>query len=173
MRETLYEQANHDPLTGLFNRRYMDETLTRELQCTFREHKSLSVAMLDLDFFKKFNDTNGHEAGDEILKFIGALLIKNFRESDVACRFGGEEFLVIMGNTNISDAYKRLEEIRNEVKSGEVFFNGRLLPSITISIGVAEAPADGDTAKDLISAADIALYSAKQAGRDRVERFKK
>lgn len=171
LREALYEQAIHDPLTGLFNRRYMDETLMRELQRTVRDKKSLCVGMLDLDFFKRFNDANGHEAGDEVLKYIGALLKENFRMSDVACRFGGEEFVVVLVDSDLSTAYQRLERFRAAVKKGVVHFHDQILPSITVSIGVAEAPMHGTTVKDIIRAADEALYSAKQAGRDRVERF--
>ena len=171
LRETLYLQSVHDPLTGLFNRRYMDETLIRELQRAIREKKPLCVAMLDLDFFKHFNDTNGHEAGDEILKFIGALFKENFRESDIACRYGGEEFLVVMVNSNLSDAYERLDHIRIALKNEKIHFRDRVLPPITVSIGVAEAPRQGATVNDIIRAADEALYVAKQSGRDRVERF--
>lgn len=169
LRESLYDQSVHDPLTGLFNRRYSDETLGRELQRVIREKKTLCVAMLDLDHFKDFNDDHGHEAGDEELKYISALFKKYFRESDVVCRFGGEEFLIVLINTDISIAYQRLQHIREEIKKGEVLFNGHLLPSLTISIGVAEAPMHGTTVMDIIHAADTALYLAKKNGRDRVE----
>jgi len=166
--QKLYEQSVHDPLTGLFNRRYLDETLTRELQRSIRGHQFLCVAMVDLDFFKNFNDTNGHEAGDEVLKFIGKLLTDTFRGSDISCRFGGEEFVVVLVNTTLASAVQRLEEFRNAAKKGKVYFHNQLLPPMTLSIGIAEAPEQGMTTKDIIHAADMALYAAKQAGRDRI-----
>lgn|GEM_PF-4085274 len=169
--KALYEQSIHDSLTGLFNRRYLDETLPRELQRTIREKQSLCVAMLDLDFFKSFNDTHGHAAGDEVLKFIGDLLQDVFRGSDISCRFGGEEFLVVMINTDMTSAHSRLEQFRELVKKGKVYFHGHPLPPMTVSIGVAEAPGQGMTIKEIIHAADLALYSAKDAGRDRTSSF--
>lgn len=169
--KTLYEQSIHDSLTGLFNRRYLDETLPRELQRTIREQQSLCVAMLDLDYFKSFNDTHGHAAGDEVLKFIGDLLQDVFRGSDISCRFGGEEFLVVMINTDLTAAQIRLEQFRELVKKGKVYFHGQPLPPMTVSIGVAEAPGQGITVKEIIHAADVALYSAKEAGRDRTSSF--
>lgn len=171
LRESLYQQATHDPLTGLFNRRYLDEILARELQRIIREKKPLCVAMLDLDYFKRFNDENGHEAGDEVLKFVGALLNENFRSSDIASRFGGEEFLVVLADTDMAAAVKRMQYICETVKKGNIQFNGQFLPKITISIGIAEAPVQGASVKDIIHAADMALYAAKQSGRDRVNCF--
>lgn len=168
LRESLYQQTIHDPLTGLFNRRYMDETLTRELQHTKREKKSLCVAMLDLDHFKTFNDTYGHEAGDEILKYIGKLLHENFRGSDVSCRYGGEEFVIVMLDTDLSAASEKLTHFRQQVKNAKIYFQDQTLPSITVSIGVAEASKQGDTAITIIHSADIALYSAKRGGRDKI-----
>lgn len=167
LRESLYDASIHDPLTTLFNRRYLDETLTRELHRVIREKKVLCVAMLDLDHFKIFNDENGHEAGDAVLQEIGTILKEHFREYDIACRFGGEEFLIVLVNSDISAAYLKLESIREIIKKKEVYYKGKLLPSITISIGVAEAPTQGTTIKDIISAADEALYYAKKSGRDR------
>jgi diguanylate cyclase (GGDEF)-like protein len=125
--------------------------------------------MLDLDHFKRFNDTHGHDAGDEILKYIGKLLQDTFRGSDISCRFGGEEFTVVLVNTDISDAEARLETFRETVKNGKIYFQDKLLPHITVSIGLAEAPRQGMTSTEIIHAADIALYSAKDAGRDVVK----
>jgi diguanylate cyclase (GGDEF)-like protein len=164
----LYEQSTHDALTGLFNRRYLDEALVRELQRVIREKQSVCIAMLDLDHFKTFNDTHGHAAGDEVLKFIAKLMKSTFRGSDICCRFGGEEFTVVMINTRTNPALFRLEQFRDLVKTGEVFFQEKLLPPISVSIGVAEAPRQGSTASEIIHAADTALYSAKNTGRDRV-----
>jgi len=170
-REILNEQSIHDSLTKLFNRRYLDATLPRDLSRVMREKKHLCVGMLDIDFFKRFNDTSGHEAGDEVLKTIGKLLNDGFRGSDIACRFGGEEFILVLINSDLKSALPRLEEIREKIKNVRLFFRETPLPQITISIGVAEAPVHGKTSEDIIRAADRALYQAKHAGRDRVEIF--
>jgi diguanylate cyclase (GGDEF)-like protein len=172
LRESLYYQSTHDTLTGLFNRRYIDEALARELRRVEREKNSLCVAMFDLDHFKAFNDTNGHEAGDEVLAFIGRLFKENFRGSDITCRFGGEEFLVVLVNSKLSDAAMRLQSFCDTVKKERIIFHGKALPAMTISIGVAEAPKHGVTAKEIVRAADEALYCAKKNGRDRVEVFR-
>lgn len=171
LRQTLYDQSIHDPLTGLYNRRYLDTTLPIELKRTIHEKNSLCVAMFDLDHFKNFNDNNGHEAGDEVLKFVSTLLSTNFRDDDIACRFGGEEFLVVMKNTRLSLAFQRLLDIAEIIKNGKVYFNGQQLPQITVSIGVAEAPMHGDTLVEIIQAADEALYTAKKNGRNKVESY--
>lgn len=169
LKEAFREQSIRDKLTGLYNRRYLDETLPRELQRMKRENNTLSFIMLDLDHFKKFNDDYGHEAGDEVLKFIGNLLLNNFRGGDIACRFGGEEFAVILLGIDLNHAIKRMENICKKVRETKLFFQQRLLPAITVSIGIAQAPKDGSLAEDLIRAADEALYCAKQGGRDRIE----
>lgn len=168
LRELLRELSIHDPLTGLFNRRYLDETLPHILQYALRNKRKFCLAMLDLDFFKQFNDTCGHEAGDELLKFIGKFLQQNFRGSDIACRFGGEEFLVTLLDSNLDSTIKKMEYIRNGIKNTQLFFQGKALPHITISIGIAASPDHATTEEGLILAADQALYSAKQSGRDRV-----
>lgn len=169
MFQKLQEQSIHDPLTQLFNRRYLDEALSHELKQIFRDKNSLCVAMLDLDYFKKFNDSYGHEAGDIVLKFIGTYLNNTHRGNDIACRFGGEEFVLVFPNTDINKILPRLEQIRTDIKNRKIEYNQTILPPITISIGVAEAPKHGTTADDIIRAADKALYAAKEAGRDRVE----
>jgi diguanylate cyclase (GGDEF)-like protein len=168
LRETLYEQSIQDPLTGLYNRRYLDETLARDLQRAKREHKPLCVAMLDLDNFKEFNDHYGHDAGDEVLKYVSTILLNHFRGTDMSCRYGGEEFLLVMINMNMSSSLLKLEQIKNIIKNGEIHFRENILPPITVSIGVAEAPRQGMTVREIIHAADMALYSAKQAGKDRI-----
>lgn len=170
--ELLEDQSIHDPLTGLYNRRYLNESLPHELERIERNKGKLCIAMLDLDLFKNFNDLYGHEAGDEVLKFIGLTLKNKFRGSDVACRFGGEEFLIIIADVDITHAFPRLEDIRNAIKNSKVFYQNLQLPAVTISIGVAEAPRDGRVQDDIISAADQALYVAKKSGRDRVEIFR-
>ena len=135
------------------------------------EKSHLCVCMLDVDYFKGFNDTNGHDAGDEVLKFIGALLKENFRGNDIACRFGGDEFLLVLVEADVYTAFPRMNIIREELKSAKLSSQGSSLPQVTISIGIAQAPDHGSTSREIIRAADRALYQAKQAGRDCVEIF--
>ena len=170
LHETLYAQAIHDSLTGLYNRRHIDAILPKALQQIIHEKRYLCVVMIDLDYFKMFNDANGHEAGDLVLKVIGSLLQNNVRSGDIVCRYGGEEFLIILNDADLMSASSRLELIREAVKRKKCF-EGRLLPHLTISVGIAEAPKQGEAAKDIISAADKAMYMAKEAGRDRVSCF--
>jgi diguanylate cyclase (GGDEF)-like protein len=166
--KNLYEQSIRDPLTGLVNRRCLDVTLPRELERAIREKQTLCVAMLDLDFFKNFNDNNGHAAGDEVLKFVAQLIRDTFRASDITCRYGGEEFLIVLINTDMDSSHARLEHFRRLVKEGKVLFQGQPLPPMTVSIGVVEGPKPGVSAEEMIRAADTALYAAKAAGRDRI-----
>jgi diguanylate cyclase (GGDEF)-like protein len=168
LRDRLRIQAIRDPLTGLFNRQYLEETLPRECQLAHRRKTVLSVAMLDIDHFKQINDKYGHEAGDEILNAIGALLRAAVRSSDIACRYGGEEFVLVLLDTNLSAAVPRLEEICAHIKGMQRVYRGRTLPSITVSAGVSEFPRHGQSPADIIRAADKAMYAAKTAGRDRV-----
>lgn len=169
LRESLHELSMRDQLTGLYNRRYLTESLTRELLRIVREKTTLCTAMLDIDDFKKFNDTLGHAAGDEVLKFIGNMLKNNFRSSDIACRFGGEEFVVIMIRSDAKDAAQRMNHFRETIQNSSLFYQGKLLPSITISIGIAEAPQHGISVEDLLKAADTALYQVKRTGKNKVE----
>jgi diguanylate cyclase (GGDEF)-like protein/PAS domain S-box-containing protein len=166
LRETLRSQALRDPLTGLFNRRYLEETMEREISRVKRQGISLGVIMMDLDHFKEYNDTFGHNAGDELLSALGNLLKTQIRGEDIACRYGGEEFLLIMPGTSMEVALKRAEILRQAVKQMHHQYQG-LRPS-TLSLGVAVYPDHGDTGLQLIRSADAALYRAKQAGRDRV-----
>jgi diguanylate cyclase (GGDEF)-like protein len=124
--------------------------------------------MLDIDHFKRFNDDYGHEAGDEVLRAIGEILRTGVRSSDIACRYGGEEFVLVLLDTEVSAAVLRLEDICLAVKKRQCVCRGRTLPGITLSAGVAEFPADGDSPADILRAADDALYAAKKGGRDRV-----
>lgn len=169
MREAMREQATHDQLTGLFNRRYQDETLPRELHRALREKQTLTVAMLDIDHFKRFNDSYGHEAGDQVLREIGRVLRENLRRSDIACRYGGEELSVIMPDSSTEDARHRLEAICQLIRGMAIDFHRSVLPPVTVSVGIAQAPDQGQDAAALMRAADIALYAAKAAGRDRIE----
>ncbi|MFZ5449203.1 MAG: PAS domain S-box protein [Thermodesulfobacteriota bacterium] len=168
LRETLRSQAIRDDLTGLFNRRYMEETLERELHRVTRQGIPLGLAMLDLDRFKQYNDTFGHHAGDELLRALGRLIKSQIREDDIACRYGGEEFLIIMPGASLEVTLDRTEQLRRCVKQLHELRPGQFLHPITISIGLAVFPDHGSTGSALIQAADAALYRAKKEGRDRV-----
>jgi diguanylate cyclase (GGDEF)-like protein/PAS domain S-box-containing protein len=166
LRETLRSQAIRDPLTGLFNRRYMEETLERELKRSKRTGSSLAVIMMDLDHFKQYNDTFGHNAGDELLSALGSLFKSQIREEDIACRYGGEEFLLIIPSATKEVALERAELFRQAVR--QMHKHHRNVKSITLSLGLAVYPDHGASSLELIRAADVALYQAKRAGRDRV-----
>lgn len=168
LRVKLREQATHDPLTGLFNRRFLEEVLSRELHRVRRSHSPLCVAMLDLDHFKKLNDAGGHEAGDSFLRELGRLLRKNLRRSDIPCRYGGEEFALVFPDSSLENTVQRVEQIRGLVKSLDVRLGDQTLGSLTVSGGVALASERGCTVREILGAADSALYAAKQAGRNRV-----
>jgi diguanylate cyclase (GGDEF)-like protein/PAS domain S-box-containing protein len=168
LQEQLREQAIRDVLTGLYNRRYLDEVLERELSRAMREGHPLTVMMLDLDHFKKLNDTYGHQAGDEVLKALGSMLRQNARNEDIPCRYGGEEFLLVLPNMSLSDARIRAEQWREKFAAMQISF-GQFSMSGTLSIGIATFPGHGRTRDELIEAADQALYLAKNKGRNRVE----
>ncbi len=168
LREVLRQQSVRDPLTGLFNRRYMEETLDRELSSAARRNDPVAVAMCDLDRFKDFNDIFGHDAGDLVLREVSAVLKANVRHGDVVCRLGGEEFVIILPGASVEIARERLEAIRQQVQSLSITHRGRTLGKVTISAGLAGFRKDGSTAEDLLRVADKALYSAKNEGRNRV-----
>jgi diguanylate cyclase (GGDEF)-like protein len=168
LRETLRGQSIRDPLTGLFNRRYMEETLDRELSRAERGRQPLSVVLLDIDRFKHFNDTFGHEAGDMVLAGLGTLLRSACRAGDVACRYGGEEFVLILPEASLQDARRRAEEIREAIRGLQVTHGGRPLEAVRCSMGVAAYPEHGEVGGALLRAADAALYRAKREGRDQV-----
>ncbi len=168
LQAALQEQAIRDPLTGLFNRRYLDETLPRELSRCLRNGEPLVVAMLDLDHFKRFNDAYGHEAGDIVLRAVGDLLGKTLRASDLACRYGGEELTLILHGSTLEDAKLRLDSLRRAVRQTRIVYRGSELPAITVSIGVTAVEATETDAMALLSRADAALYQAKAQGRNRV-----
>lgn len=171
LHETLRQEAIRDPLTNLFNRRFMEESLTRELQRAARLNHSLVVVMLDIDHFKIFNDTYGHSAGDEVLRCLADVLKENFRNSDIACRYGGEEFILILPDVTYDDAFHRMEELRKEISRLVVIYQEISLPAITISIGLASFPMHASSGNQLLLKADEALYRAKNAGRNRVIGF--
>ncbi len=165
--EKLREMAIRDALTGLFNRRYLDETLERELAKAQREGRPLSLVVMDIDRFKEVNDAFGHKAGDVMLQRLGELLRAQTRAGDVACRYGGEEFVMVLPDMPPETAYERAEEWRVLVEGLRVPY-GRAKLHVEMSMGVAAYPVDGRTADELLMAADNALYAAKLAGRNRV-----
>lgn len=168
LRLALEEQAVHDALTGLFNRRYLDMTLPRELHRAERAGGRVTLAMLDIDHFKRFNDTLGHEAGDLVLRSLGALLLRRLRRSDTGCRYGGEEILLILPDVDATSACERLRGVCDEIRQMNLTYRGASLPPVTVSIGIASTDAHGYDAHGLARSADEALYAAKQAGRDRI-----
>lgn len=168
LRIRLQQQSIRDPLTGLFNRRYMDEILRQEESRAIRNESQVGIIMLDVDHFKKFNDNYGHEAGDEILRVLGKILHHHFRESDVVCRYGGEEFIVIMPDITLEQCLEKAEQLRLVVEAGAyIFFDSEKL-NITLSAGVALFPLHGEGICAVLRLADDALYQAKQDGRNRI-----
>jgi diguanylate cyclase (GGDEF)-like protein len=165
----LQEQTIRDPLTNLFNRRYLNEILPRELHRAQRQSQPLSVIMIDIDYFKQINDKYGHEAGDDVLKHMGLLLQEHFRKSDIPCRFGGEEFILVLPETSLNVALQKSEQLRQAIIDLPLIFQGKMIKGLTISLGVASFPQCGQLANELIAAADQALYKAKKLGRNRVE----
>jgi diguanylate cyclase (GGDEF)-like protein len=166
LRETLHIQSIRDPLTGLFNRRYMEESLEREIRRADRKQRPLAALMLDLDHFKRYNDTLGHAAGDAMLRAIGSFLQTRMRKDDIVCRYGGEEFTIIMPESSLAIAKQRAERLRLQGKELDISLNGQFLGSVTFSVGIACFPDHGTTGEQLLRAADLALYRAKAAGRD-------
>ncbi|MGA7218891.1 MAG: diguanylate cyclase [Candidatus Sulfotelmatobacter sp.] len=168
LREALRTQSVRDALTGLYNRRYLEETLEREVRRAARTSQSLGVLMIDLDHFKKFNDTYGHEAGDAILREAASLLAAGIRAEDFVCRFGGEEFVVILPTADATASRARAERLRGKMKELVVNYQGSSLGAVSISVGVAAFPLHGLSPKELMAAADGALYESKRNGRDQV-----
>ena len=164
----LEQQAERDPLTGLFNRRYLTATMDRELARVRREGRPLSLMLIDVDHFKAINDDFGHQVGDECLIRLATLLTENTRESDVVCRWGGDEFLVLLPTLPGDGALERAGQYRQAFECLPLP-HGAAGQRATLSIGVACYPDDADSADALIATADIALYRAKQGGRNRVE----
>jgi diguanylate cyclase (GGDEF)-like protein len=158
-----------DPLTGLFNRRYLTESLGREMTRSGRRKLPLAVMTFDLDRFKAFNDTYGHSAGDAVLVAFARLLRERSRNEDIACRMGGEEFIVILPEMDRSVALRRAEEMMRDLTALEIRHEGELLPTITTSIGIALYPEHGSKPEELLQKADLALYEAKAGGRNRAK----
>ena len=168
LRENLRQQSIIDLLTGMFNRRYMEETLEREVRRCARAQRPLSVILLDLDHFKSFNDTHGHAAGDVLLGALGSFLRSHVRAEDIACRYGGEEFTLIMPDSSLAATAQRAELLRVGVNTLRVEYGGQIIGPLTISLGVASFPEHGSSGADVLRVADEALYRAKHEGRDRV-----
>ncbi|MBI3528156.1 MAG: diguanylate cyclase [Betaproteobacteria bacterium] len=167
LREALRERSVRDPLTRLFNRRYLEETLARELSNCKRAGKPLGVIMVDIDHFKQYNDTHGHDVGDFVLVEIADLVRSKLRSEDVACRYGGEELALIMHGASKEIVFARAEAVRKAIADHEFVCKGKNLARVTVSMGVAEFPADGDSVAAVLKAADTALYQAKESGRNR------
>ena len=166
LREQLRDQSIRDVLTGLFNRRYMLETCRREFQRAARAGQSVSILSIDVDHFKTFNDNHGHDAGDSVLRCVGETLRSVFREEDVPCRFGGEEFVVLLPGATPAVAARRAEELRSKIEAISVRYAEGILPKVTISIGVAAFPKSGSNPMEVLKVADEALYVAKAEGRN-------
>jgi len=168
LRETLREQSIRDPLTRLFNRRFLEESLERELQLATRKHQPLTVLFVDLDHFKTFNDAFGHDAGDTVLQHLAQLFCSFFRATDICCRYGGEEFAIILPESSAWDALIRAESLRDEVKKLRLQHMKQPLGPISISVGIATFPDHATSSSQLLAAADRCLYESKTRGRDRV-----
>jgi diguanylate cyclase (GGDEF)-like protein len=172
LRDQLRDQSIRDALTGMFNRRYMLETSRREFSRAARSGQNVSILSMDIDHFKKFNDNHGHDAGDTVLRAVADCLKSSFQDEDVVCRFGGEEFVAILPGTPIEAAAQRAEEVRAKIEAMVVRYVDGNLPRVTISIGVASFPQSGDNFQAAMKAADEALYSAKDGGRNKVQSTK-
>lgn len=167
LQKRLLDQSTHDALTGLYNRRYLEETLDRELLVSQHNNYPISIIMSDLDHFKMVNDQFGHLAGDEVLRVFGNLLRQHARRGDIYCRYGGEEFLLLLPKVDKPLAIERAEQLRSTMAAAPVLYGSSAI-LVTASFGIATYPKDGLTGDELINAADKALYAAKAAGRNRV-----
>lgn len=168
LRDALREMALRDGLTGLYNRRYLEDAMNRELNRAERNRTAVSVIMIDIDHFKRFNDKFGHAAGDFVLSAVARTITSSTRASDIACRYGGEELAVVLADADLQSARDRAEQMRQAIRGIDLNRLGQTLPPPTASFGLAVYPQDGVTPTDLLKAADRALYRAKEQGRDRV-----
>jgi diguanylate cyclase (GGDEF)-like protein/PAS domain S-box-containing protein len=168
LRDSLRDLALHDPLTGLYNRRYLDDALRREICRVERTHEPLSLIMIDIDHFKRFNDTFGHDAGDFVLAALARLIVTGVRPTDIACRYGGEEIAIVLPGITLQGAATRAEELRAAFHDARLTHQGQLMPAPTASFGISTYPLHGANGTEFLKAADQALYLAKQSGRDQV-----
>jgi diguanylate cyclase (GGDEF)-like protein len=166
LRETLREQSIRDPLTRLFNRRFLEESLERELQIASRKKQGIAVLFLDLDHFKRFNDTFGHDAGDMVLQSLADLFRTFFRSTDICCRYGGEEFAIILPESSAQDAAVRANALRSEVANLRLQYKKQTLGPLSLSAGVAAFPEHASASDELLKIADQCLYESKARGRD-------
>jgi len=167
LQDKLSYQAIRDPLTSLFNRRFMEEALLTELAQADRQGSTISIIMLDIDHFKQFNDTYGHQAGDRILQVLGGLLSSSIREGDIACRYGGEEFVLIMPGANLENTFQRTEQIRKKFRELTLQRSSKFEEPVTLSAGIAIYPIHARDRDGILNLADRALYQAKAQGRNR------
>jgi diguanylate cyclase (GGDEF)-like protein len=172
LQDGLREQALRDSLTGLYNRRYLEETVGRELARAQRNHEPLTILMIDLDHFKNLNDEFGHAAGDQVLRWFGDLIRTKLRPGDIACRYGGEEFMLMMPSAPLAGGIARGDEIRSAFTHLVSTASNNRYGPVTLSVGVATFPDDARTASELRRKADAALYVAKRTGRDRVVAYR-
>lgn len=166
--EQIHDLSIRDSLTGLYNRRYMEETFDREIDRAIRKGRKLAVIMTDVDLFKTINDSHGHVVGDMVLTHIAQLFSNNTRSSDIICRYGGDEFILILPECSKQEAILRAESIRMLIAQSTLEFDGKSIHNITLSFGISELPENGQNRIDLICAADKALYLSKQSGRNRI-----
>lgn len=171
LRAQLQEQVIHDPLTGLYNRRFFTETLDKETSQANRENALVSIIILDIDHFKKINDTYGHQCGDFVLQNSAKFLLENIRSGDILCRFGGEEFVILMPNASAESAYERAEDLRNQFE-GLLFEYKEHKLNCTFSAGVATFPIHANSGEAVLNLADQALYESKANGRNKVTIYK-
>jgi diguanylate cyclase (GGDEF)-like protein len=168
LRESLNEQAIRDPMTNTFNRRYLDIVAEKEIAKAKRFGRDICIVMIDIDHFKRFNDTHGHQAGDTAIITVTQYLQTHIRDTDWLFRYGGEEFLLILSDTAASDATERLNELRKGISELPILHEGHVIPPVTISCGIASFSGSADTFEDVVAEADEALYRAKQTGRNQV-----
>jgi diguanylate cyclase (GGDEF)-like protein len=173
LRAKLENQSIRDSLTGLFNRHFMQISLEREMARARRRKQIMAVLMLDADHFKRFNDTNGHAAGDAVLKAFAEVFRANIRSEDIACRYGGEEFTIILPDTTVKGACDRADSILSAVANLKIASAQQTFDGLSVSIGVAFYPGDGETADDVLQHADAALYDAKHNGRNQVRLYER
>jgi len=169
----LTHAAQYDSLTGLRNRRAFQDQAQELFRQAEREGHSLSVAMLDLDHFKRFNDTYGHDAGDALMRLVGSTLQRSIRAEDIACRYGGEEFTIILPDTTVKGACDRADSILNAIANLRIASGHQTFSGLSVSIGIAFYPGDGETAEEVLQNADVALYDAKHNGRNQVCLFER
>lgn len=169
LKKHLLDLTTRDPLTQLFNRRYLDRAASQEVSRATRSGLPLGVILIDLDYFKKINDTLGHTIGDTVLQRVGETLKTNIRNEDIVCRYGGEEFIVLLIASNFADSLKRADTLRRAIKNMSIELDGKTVKPVTASLGVATFPLHGTTFTEVSKLADDALYMAKSDGRDRVK----